>query len=109
MLAFFGILVFIILTSPLESVSHSRSCTDLPRLIGMPVCFELHRADIGQCRVQSSSVVPEHPGDDPARMPFEPRQRNASVAMYVISLAHTLSGCATVNCRSSRFGAIGKS
>ena len=30
----------------------------------MPVFFEPHRADIGQCRVQSSPVVPEHPGDD---------------------------------------------
>ena len=30
----------------------------------MPVFFEPHRAEIGQRRVQSSSVVPEHPGDD---------------------------------------------
>ena len=30
----------------------------------MPGFFEPHRADIGQCRVQSSPVVPEHPGDD---------------------------------------------
>jgi hypothetical protein len=32
--------------------------------LGQPVFFELHRADVGQRRVQSGSVVPEHPGDD---------------------------------------------
>ena len=40
------------------------SCTGLPGLMGLPVFFELHRADVGQRRVQSGSVVPEYPGDD---------------------------------------------
>ena len=36
----------------------------MPWLIGKPVLLELHRADVGQRRVQSSPVVPEQPVDD---------------------------------------------
>ena len=36
----------------------------MPWLIGKPVLLELHRADIGQRRVQPSLVVPEQPVDD---------------------------------------------
>jgi hypothetical protein len=32
--------------------------------MGQPVFLEPHRADVGQRRVQSGSVVPGHPGDD---------------------------------------------